>query len=36
MEWAKTEEEWQGKVFVFASDDKEKWLNIATNQPIII
>ncbi|MGX2016885.1 DUF3999 family protein [Providencia huashanensis] len=35
LEWAKTEEEWQGKVFVFASDDKEKWLNIATNQPIM-
>ncbi|MEX6225734.1 DUF3999 family protein [Providencia hangzhouensis] len=33
MEWAKTEEEWQGKVFVFVSE--EKWLNIATNQPIM-
>ncbi|EOE5319111.1 DUF3999 family protein [Providencia rettgeri] len=35
LDWAKSENEWQAKVFVFSSDDKENWLNIATNQPIM-
>lgn len=35
LDWAKNENEWQAKVFVFASNDKENWLNVATNQPIM-
>lgn len=35
LNWAKSEKEWQAKVSIFASDDKENWLNVASNQPIM-
>ncbi|HGN1705274.1 TPA: DUF3999 family protein [Providencia rettgeri] len=35
LDWDKSEKEWQAKVSIFASDDKENWLNIAVNQPIM-
>lgn len=35
LDWAKNEKDWQAKVFIYASDDKENWVNIATSQPIM-
>ncbi|WP_275075502.1 DUF3999 family protein [Providencia rettgeri] len=35
LDWAKQNNDWQAKVFIFSSYDKEKWVNIATNQPIM-
>ncbi|WP_369311586.1 DUF3999 family protein [Providencia rettgeri] len=35
LDWAKHEKDWQAKVFIFTSDDKASWVNVATNQPIM-
>lgn len=35
LDWGESKKEWQAKVSIFASDDKENWLNIAVNQPVM-
>lgn len=35
LDWSNSETEWQAKVFVYASTDKENWINISANQPIM-
>lgn len=35
LDWAKSEKEWQAKVFIYASNDKKDWVNISANQPIM-
>ena len=35
LDWAKSDKEWQAKVFIYASTDKENWINISANQPIM-
>lgn len=35
LDWAKHGKDWQAKVFIFTSNNKEDWVNVATNQPIM-
>ncbi|HEM8291372.1 TPA: DUF3999 family protein [Providencia stuartii] len=35
LDWAKHEKDWQAKAFIFTSNNKEDWINVATNQPIM-
>ncbi|MTC60730.1 DUF3999 family protein [Providencia rustigianii] len=35
LAWANSQQDWQAKIFVYASSDKKEWMNIAANQPVM-
>ncbi|EOI7706113.1 DUF3999 family protein [Providencia vermicola] len=35
LEWGKSDQDWQGKAFIYASDDKQHWVNISAYQPVM-
>ncbi|EMF0916664.1 MULTISPECIES: DUF3999 family protein [Providencia] len=35
LQWMNNQQDWQGKVFIYASDNKQDWVNISAYQPVI-
>ncbi|MEQ4624794.1 DUF3999 family protein [Providencia manganoxydans] len=35
LDWDSSQQDWQAKSFIYASQDKQRWINISTNQPIM-
>lgn len=35
LDWVSRQQDWQAKSYIYASQDKQHWVNVSTNQPIM-
>lgn len=35
LDWASSDKAWQAEAFIYASQDKQNWINVLTNQPVM-
>ncbi|MCW2255215.1 hypothetical protein M2263_001306 [Providencia alcalifaciens] len=35
LDWVNSDKNWQAQTFIYASEDKQKWVNVLTNQPVM-